>query len=396
MKTKTVYSWLLLVLTLFTGCVTDTVSKLKEEKRMNPEEISNAVSIENKKNLDNAYLVNPFNLLYEKSDIHVMLYFTGHPEYESIEAMICDKNTNDIRVIITRHDQTQIDYMNNKEKVDRLQRSGTNREVYYAQIDYRKNIRNSRPEVGLLFRTIDNEQVDFKLFCAGKPSKKHAGLTNPEGHSATTSLPVMYRDLSTLASTESSVVIDGVKYAIPVLIQVPIFFTGLKGYYSENFKMGIIRAGEQDSEIIQYPNNYTVGEKWVYKTSNGLCEYTINKREHDLITITGLHETLTGIVIDDKLGISEISVSSVYDDSSMCISFDTPLFNILDNDTETDFTIAIDEHTNLIRGTIIYRNKTDVQEYQLIPSAPAWAQSRKMNITVCQKQHNINWKCKVD
>ena len=235
MKRKTIYAWPIIFFTLFASCSTDNVSKLKEEKGMNTEGIPTAVSKENKKYPDNAYLLNPFNLFYEKSDMHVMLYFTGHPKYESIEAMICDETANDIRVIITRHDQTQIDYMNDKEKVDRLKRSGTNRETYYTQIDYRKDSCKSGPEVVLQFRTIDNEQVDFKLVCAGKPSKKYAGLTNPEGHSATTSMPIMYRDLSTLASTESRIAIDGIKYAIPVLVHVPVFFTGMKGYYSENY-----------------------------------------------------------------------------------------------------------------------------------------------------------------
>jgi hypothetical protein len=345
-----------------------------------------------KKNLDNAYLLNPFNIIYERSDMHVMLYFTGHSKYEAIEATIGDTNSNDIRVIITRHDQTQIDYMNNREKVDKIQQAGTTREVYYAQIEYKKNDNNYKPEVMLQFQTVDNEQVDFKLICAAKPSKGHAGLTDPEGHSATTSLPLMYRDLSTLASNKSSVQIDGIKYKIPVLVYVPIFFTGMKGYYSENFKMGIIRTGERDTDIIESPSAYEVGNKWVYKMNDTLTEYTITKIENKNITITSTNETITGVLVNDTIGIENIAISAVGETSSMRIFFDTPLFNNVDGDVQTRFSIGIDENTNLVTGTIKYTSQTEGQEYQLIPSEPTWAQIRKMDIVIHQNIHTVNWK----
>lgn len=363
---------------------------------MNLDEISNIVSNENKKNQNNAYLLNPFNLFYERNDMHVMLFFTGHQKYESIEAMICEKDSLDIRVIITRHDQTQIDYMNNIKKVEKLKSSGTNRETYYTQIEYKKIDDNLKPEVSLRFCTIDNEQVDFKLVCVGKPSKKHAGLTNPEGHSVTTSIPVMYRDLSTLASNKSRIEINGLNYSIPVLIHVPVFFTGMKGYYSENYKMGIIRAGELNSEIIQYPNGFTVGEKWVYKMSDEVREYTISKIDNDLVTITSVNEKITGILVGDKLGILNIGVSAINNNSSMLISFEKPLFNNLNYDAETGFSISIDENKNLIMGSVKFQKKTSGQEYQLIPSVPAWAQCRKMDIVINENQKNINWKCKIE
>ncbi|HZK19112.1 MAG TPA: hypothetical protein VFC68_00150, partial [Treponemataceae bacterium] len=370
--------------------------KLKEEEKMNLNEISTTISQVNKKHIDNAYLLNPFNIIYERSDMHVMLYFTGHAKYEAIEATISEKNTNDIRVIITRHDQTQIDYMNNREKVDKIQEADINREVYYAQINFKNNRKSSKPEVILQFRTVDNEQVDFKLLCVSKPSKTHAGLTDPEGHSAKTSLPLMYRDLSTLASNKSSVQIDGIKYTIPVLIHVPIFFTGLKGYYSENFKMGIIRTGERDTDIIESPSAYEVGNKWVYKTDDRLSEYTITKIETSNITITSLNEIISGVLINDTIGIITIGISAVGDTSSMLISFDTPLFNNLDCDSETGFSISIDENKNLITGTVKYKSKPEGQEYQLNPSEPTWALSRKMDMVIHQDFHTINWKSVID
>jgi hypothetical protein len=34
------------------------------------------------------WIVQPFNLRFEPDDLHVMAYFSDHPEYEAAEAMI--------------------------------------------------------------------------------------------------------------------------------------------------------------------------------------------------------------------------------------------------------------------------------------------------------------------
>lgn len=72
------------------------------------------------------------------------------------------------------------------------------------------------------------------------------------------------------------------------------------------------------------------------------------------------------------------------------------VLSFTDGHTETGFGIAIDEHTDLIRGTIKYKSKTDGQEYQLISPEHAWARSRKIDIAVNQKEHTINWKGTMD
>jgi hypothetical protein len=82
--------------------------------------------------------------------------------------------------------------------------------------------------------------------------------------------------------------------------------------------------------------------------------------------------------------------------STMQISFDTPFFNNVDTNNETGFYIAIDEHDELIRGTLTYENTSDGQKYQLNPAEPAWAQRRKMAITVNQNRDTIHWKSTID
>ena len=59
-------------------------------------------------------VVQPFDLHRLHDDLHVMAFFDGHPAYEAVEAMI--RRSADgpaaIRAILTRHDQTQIDHVN--------------------------------------------------------------------------------------------------------------------------------------------------------------------------------------------------------------------------------------------------------------------------------------------
>src|SRR5436190_24401041 len=59
-------------------------------------------------------IVQPFLLRFRREDLHIMAFFTGHPDYEAVEAMIRyrDDGTTSIRAILTRHDQRQIDHVN--------------------------------------------------------------------------------------------------------------------------------------------------------------------------------------------------------------------------------------------------------------------------------------------
>jgi len=111
-----------------------------------------------------------------------------------------------------------------------------------------------------MFDTFKGEKVNFDFYAAKKPSQKHAGLADPEGHSETTSLPVMYRERSTLASQKSKISFNGIEYKIPVLIKVPIFFTGMKGYYSEEFSLGVFRTISKELKIISLPGEFSEGQ----------------------------------------------------------------------------------------------------------------------------------------
>lgn len=385
-----------LLILVFTGCATKQNPSPEKEQKMNMEVSANSIWDAQKINQSNEYLLNPFSLLYETNDMHVMLYFIGHPKYESIEAMIGETDSPSIRVIITQHDKTQIDYLNDREKVDKIRLLGINRTTNFARIEYLKIKKNGLPEVALRFCTVDNEQIDFKIVCVSRPSKKHAGLTNPEGHSTETSLPIMYRDVSALASDKSRVEIDGINYAIPVLVQVPIFFKGMKGYYSENFKMGILRAGESKMEVMQFPKSCIVGEKWIYRNDSGVKEYVISSIDKNTITISNVDEIIMGVLLNGSIGITSINAVGNKNNGMMSIRFDKPLYNNQPLNTEINFCIDLEEKKNLITGILNFRTDATSQEYRLIPQYPEWAIERKMHITTTEKNNTVDWKSKME
>ena len=59
-------------------------------------------------------LLQPFLLRFRREELHIMAFFGGHSDYEAVEAMISYRadGTPSIRAILTRHDQSQIDHVN--------------------------------------------------------------------------------------------------------------------------------------------------------------------------------------------------------------------------------------------------------------------------------------------
>ncbi|AEJ19933.1 hypothetical protein [Gracilinema caldarium] len=383
--------FLSLAILMISGCTTNYGKEFLERQAQNIEDILKTDTISDTTNGSYSYIINPFDIFYEKNDIHIMLYFLNHPKYESIEAMINDADTTQIRVILTKHDQTQIDYLNNQDKLNRIISDGTIRKTYFAEIEYKKEIIELKPAISMSFRTADQEMIDFYLSCSSAPSKKFAGLTNPEGHSAETSFPIMFREMSALANDKSKIIIDGKNYEIPVLVNIPIFFKGMKGYYSELFKMAVIRTGEKKLDITQYPSKIALGEKWVYSNGTNETEYVISRLENGYIEISSKMFLVRGIVKNNSIGILSVSTYPSNNEGSMLIQFEKPIFSNLSMVVETNFRINIDSHEDLITGKLIYDNNQLTQRFRLMPNEPSWARKRNIQIEVQNDNNKVKW-----
>jgi len=187
-------------------------------------------------------VLQPFPLRFRRDDLHVMAFFQGHPAYEAVEAMIRVRadGRHSIRAILTRHDQSQIDHINDTELLASFQ--ATERECCRRDIDLQLETLGEARRARLQFRSFKDERVVLDLVTCGRPDPARNGLIDPGRHSAHSSLPLMWRAASTLADPRTKVSIDDIAFAVPVKMRAGQFIAH-EGYYSERFSMAAIRAG---------------------------------------------------------------------------------------------------------------------------------------------------------
>jgi hypothetical protein len=85
---------------------------------------------------DGIRFVQPFSITYAYADSHVIAFLSGHPELEAVEAFIEHRRGNRpfVRVILTRHDKSQIDYVNDHDEFVRRSKL-TERETHETPIE---------------------------------------------------------------------------------------------------------------------------------------------------------------------------------------------------------------------------------------------------------------------
>lgn len=340
----------------------------------------------NKHNL----IVQPFPIYFDCNDYHVMLFFKSHPEYESIEAMIKEHEDGApfIRTIITRLNQTQVDHINDKDTEEMLKNRKRKREVYYTPIHYEREEKSGKAHIVLKFISFKGEDIVFDFY-APKASDRYASLINPGGHSMHISLPVMYPERTTLAGPKSKMVINGIKYKVPVKVWIPLFFKGMRGYYSETFNIGVFRAGTEHVKIIRTPVDLKAGEKWIYESGNEVAVYEITDIKDNTISILKENESVTAEISDAGFKIKKISVYSASRQNKIAefsIEFMPSLLvsPAVENgqEKEANFSISIDNHTSLITGKARAQRNHNEIKLLLTPVQPEWAAKRPVSTVI--------------
>lgn len=338
-------------------------------------------------------LIDPLMIHFESNKIHIISYFTDHDEYECIEAMI--KSENDIRVILTYKDKTQIDYLNNEQVFLTMKEESKNRKVVLTPIDCIIKTSIKKPEISMQFITENQEKVSWFFKCVGKPSKKYAGLVNPEGHSEGTSFPVMYREKSTLAGTDTKLVFDGQEMNIPIEVDKAPFFVGLKSYYSESFSMGVIRKSDDAISIKSTPKKYEIGEKWIYEINGVLFSYEIVAKNKDDLTIRSSYCIIDAEIENESLVIEDIQYL-FQENNTLVVSF-TPALQICGiSGVDSSFSIAICKHGELVKGTVKTITNGNECLLQVIPQTPDWANKRLISIKTVFEEENATRNCTIE
>jgi hypothetical protein len=333
--------------------------------------------------------VQPFELQFLHDDIHIIAWIQGHSEYEAIEAMIRRRPGADpiIRCIITRHNQTQVDHINDRATVEALLGSTVPRETKYTNISLGDFSSNGLPGFKLSFTSYRGETIEFRAQAASRPESTRGGLTDPGTHSIATSLPIMLRGKSALLSDRSEVVIEGHKQLIPVKISAPPHFVGLNGAYTEDFRMGIIRAGTRDMNLLEAPSSIKVGAVWAYQTrSRADLSYQVTERLDDdqfrVVMLDAVRREEMVIRPADG-GLALLCVRCFAEGKSQ----DAFSLNFLQIKA---FELGIGEQTRLLSGIVVCKERdTGGVDLELSPAEPSWAQQRSPKLSLRQHGRSI-------
>src|SRR6478735_3899386 len=225
-------------------------------------------------------LLQPFLLGFRREDLHIMAFFRGHPNYEAVEAMIRYRadGAPSIRAILTRHDQRQIDHVNDDDLS--AQAHGVDRQTCRRDIALAVEALPGRRHARLAFNSHASEPVVLDITTTGEPDPRRGGISDPGSHSLNTSLPLMRRRASALAGPQTAVFVGGKRFEVPVKISSGPFVAH-EGYFTEGHTFGAIRAGTISYRLKTRPELMATGEQWIFESDERRMVYRIASRDTD-------------------------------------------------------------------------------------------------------------------
>jgi len=317
-------------------------------------------------------VLQPFPLRFHRDDLHVMAFFQGHPTYEAVEAMIRlgADGRHAIRAIMTRHDQSQIDHINDVELLASFQ--GTERECCRRDIDLQLESLGDARRARLQFRSSQDERVVLDLVTCGRPDPTRGGLVDPGKHSASSSLPLMWRGASTLAGSRTKVTIDDIEFVVPVRIRAGQF-TAHEGYYSEHFSMAAIRAGTWSARLLKKPDHLRVGAEWVFRQGTSDTTYRVMALDAGLsiAKLDASGEMITAKAIGSRLALARIALApETGAKDGLVLAFDG----------NGGFDLSIEGHQDVVSGRVAVVEESGRSLISLVPLVPVWATDRAVHV----------------
>jgi hypothetical protein len=317
-------------------------------------------------------VLQPFPLRFRRDDLHVMAFFQGHPAYEAVEAMIRVRadGRHSIRAILTRHDQSQIDHINDTELLASFQ--ATERECCRRDIDLQLETLGEARRARLQFRSFKDERVVLDLVTCGRPDPARNGLIDPGRHSAHSSLPLMWRAASTLADPRTKVSIDDIAFAVPVKMRAGQFIAH-EGYYSERFSMAAIRAGTWSARLLKKPDRLSVGAEWVFRRGTSDTTYRVMALDAGLSIAKrdASGEMITAKAVGNRLALARIALAP---EAGATDGF------VLAFDGHGGFGLSIEGNQDIVSGRVTVVEESGRSLISLVPLAPAWAANRAVQV----------------
>jgi hypothetical protein len=319
-------------------------------------------------------VLQPFPLRFRRDDLHVMAFFEGHPEYEAVEAMIqvrADRGKS-IRAIITRHDQSQIDHVNDDALLSALR--GTERARCRREIDLELEASTEGRRARLQFLSSAGERVVLDVITVGEPDVKRGGLSDPGGHSASSSLPLMWRGATTLAGPRTKVTIDDVEYAVPVKLRAGAFVAH-EGYYTERHSMGVIRTGTVSARLLKKPHRLEVGAEWRFQHDDYETIYRVTALGAGgvlhITRLEGAGEMIIAHAIEDRLALTRISLpAEAGPTEGLVLAFDR----------DAGFGLSMEGQQDIVSGRVDLAEGPEGSVISLRPLQPGWTVNRMVRV----------------
>lgn len=327
-------------------------------------------------------LVQPFDLRFSADDLHVIAYFENHPVYEAVEAMIRIEPGSRCRVraILTRRDQTQVDHVDDCREGTGVQH-GNGRVAVPRDVLVERTGAPHKPRIVVCFESFANEQVQFCLQATGPADPARGGLTDPGGHAARSSLPLMWRARSCLAGQGTSVTIDGVGYKVRERVRHP-GFVGLDGFYTEGHEMGLVRAGRRKLVVLEEPTRIDLKSVWRYADGDGrpICWTVTQWSSSGQAVIETTQETgrerVHAQIHGGALQLLEVRrAEAIADERGLALRF-LP---------QGRFAMDVSDQKALVTGTVHTSEHADGEcRFSLLPDHPRWAAARSLEASMAR------------
>jgi hypothetical protein len=300
-------------------------------------------------------VIQPFDLHRLHDDLHVMAFFENHPVYEAVEAMIRRRSAGPaaIRTILTRHDQSQVDHVNDDGLLAAArftQRQTCRREIALVE----SMMPGGCPRARLEFLSHDGRVVALDVASAACPSPARSGLTDPGQHSKGTNLPLMWRGKSARAGAASSVTIDGTAWPIPQALGNDDLALR-HGVYTESHDMLILRAGTTRHESVA-----TLPADGQVRRSRG----------------DGATQTVHGRRVGDQWELHRVDVGTNDPKApTASLVFEEP----------GRFSLRLEGASDSVDGDV----GSDADSIHLLPREPAWARARAVHLRISRADGRV-------
>jgi hypothetical protein len=326
-------------------------------------------------------LLQPFLLRFRREDLHIMAFFSGHRDYEAVEAMIRYRGdgTPSIRAILTRHDQSQIDHVND----DNLSAEGhgVTRQTCRRDIALAVAAPPGRRHARLEFDSHAGEPVVLDITTVGEPDARRGGISDPGSHSPNTSLPLMRRRASALAAPQTAVFVGGKRFEVPVKISSGPFVAH-EGYFTEGHTFGAIRAGTISYRLKTSPARMAAGEQWTLESDGRVIVYRIENGGPDgklrIARADAPGESIEAFATGDGLRVTRIGyLADGRPQGGLDLAFDEA----------GHFSLTMEGET-IVSGSAEVKRQAGAAVITLSPTQPEWAAARQVRVT-CSRDGDL-------